>query len=625
MTDEVLHSCCVAGVGMSGKTLAFLIPVLERLWRLRWSRADGLGAVILSPTRELALQIFDVLRVVGVHHSFSAGLVIGGKSVEEEQSRIHSMNLLVCTPGRLLQHMEQTYGFDCSNVQMLVLDEADRILDLGFSSTVNSIIANLPQQRQTLLFSATQTKSVRDLARLSLSSPQYLAVHEQDVLATPDKLDQHYVEVDAQHKLDLLFSFIKTHLRAKCLVFVSACKQVRFLYEMFRRVRPGVPLLHLHGKMNQAKRMALYYQFCEKKEVVMFATDVAARGLDFPDVDWIVQMDAPDSVQTYIHRVGRTARYRAGGKALLFICPSELPLVHKITAAKVDLKRTKVNPSQLKSIASAFQSFMVEDADLKFLGQKALLAYLKSVYLQGDKDTFDLHRLDVHAMALSMGLPSAPKLSIALNKGGVKEKNRPYGLKELEEGGKKGKKGKKAGKEDQRGMTEMDRLLNRKNQGVLSEARLRMVSGKGGKGEESEDDEVLTIKRKDHQLEEEEVEEGKAGEGEADEDSNEELEEAEEVEAAASSTLSGRRLRVRDEDEDEEGDWLREATQTLASEDVHDKQREKERSAAATSLMQPQYHSQSFSHSSTPSVSFLCCAVVLCCCAVCKRSINSVV
>ena len=304
----------------------------------------------------------------------------------------------------------------------------------------------------------------------------------------------------------------------------------------------------------------------------MFATDVAARGLDFPDVDWIVQMDAPDSVQTYIHRVGRTARYRAGGKALLFVCPSELPLVDKITQSKVALKRTKVNPSQIKSIASAFQSFMVEDADLKFLGQKALLSYLKSIYLQSDKDVFDLHRLDVHAMALSMGLPSAPKLSIALNQGGVKEKNRPYALKELEEGRKK--KGKKA-KEDQRGMTEMDRLLNRKNQGVLSEARLRMVGGKEGTGEESEEDEVLTIKRKDHQLEEEQE---TAGE----EVGAEEVEEADEEEAAV-PTLSGHRLRVKDE-EGTEANWLQQAAQTLAEEDPTDKQREKERSAAVQHL-----------------------------------------
>ena len=573
----------------SGKTLAFLIPVLERLWRLQWSRSDGLGALILSPTRELALQIFDVLRVVGVHHTFSAGLVIGGKSVEEEQARINAMNILVATPGRLLQHLDQTYGFDVSNLQMLVLDEADRILDLGFSSTLNDIVASLPAQRQSLLFSATQTKSVRDLARLSLASPEYLAVHEADVLATPDKLEQHYVVVQAERKLDLLFSFIKTHLRAKTLVFVSAGKQVRFLYEMFRRVRPGVPLLHLHGKMSQAKRMALYYQFCDKKQVVLFATDVAARGLDFPDVDWVLQVDAPDSVQTYIHRVGRTARYRAGGKALLFILPSELALIDKAVQAKVALQQTKVNPSQVRSIASTFQAFMVEDNELKFLGQKALLAYLKSVYLQRDKDTFDLTKLDVHAMALAMGLPSAPKLSIKLSNGGEKEKNRPYQLRELEEGGKGKKKGKKKAGEDERGMSEMDRLLGRRNQGVLSEARLRLLaeSGEGG-GEASDDEEVLTVKRKNHDLDDEEAAAGGASASEDDEEEGKE--------GASDAAVRGGRLLVKgeeveDEEEEEEG-WLDHVKRALQDEDATDKQREHDRSAAAQPLSTPQCSAQ---------------------------------
>ena len=129
---------------------------------------DGLGAIVISPTRELAMQIFQVLRKIGKQHDFSAGLVIGGKDLGIEQERVARMNILVCTPGRLLQHMDETAGFDCDNVEMLILDEADRILDMGFQKAVNAIVENLPKKRQTLLFSATQTKSVRDLARLSL-------------------------------------------------------------------------------------------------------------------------------------------------------------------------------------------------------------------------------------------------------------------------------------------------------------------------------------------------------------------------------------------------------------------------------------------------------------------------
>ncbi|CAE7608085.1 ddx10, partial [Symbiodinium microadriaticum] len=146
----------------SGKTLSFVIPVLELLYRERWGLGDGLAAIIITPTRELALQIFDVLRTTGRKHQISAGLVTGGKKeFEEEQERIVKMNILVATPGRLLQHFEQTPGFDCSNLLALVLDEADRILDMGFKHQLDSIVSYLPHARQTMLFSATQTKSVK--------------------------------------------------------------------------------------------------------------------------------------------------------------------------------------------------------------------------------------------------------------------------------------------------------------------------------------------------------------------------------------------------------------------------------------------------------------------------------
>ena len=227
----------------SGKTLAFLVPVLERLYRQNWSSADGLGAVVMSPTRELALQIFEVLRVVGrEHESLSVGLVTGGKRLDDEVERIVGMNILVCTPGRLLQHLEQTPGFHCDDVSILVLDEADRMLDMGFEREMNSIMEYMPPKehgRQTLLFSATQPKSVKDLARLSLSHPEYLAVHEHAKFATPAKLIQNYTVCPLQDKLDVLFAFMKSHLKKKTIVFLSSCKQVGDPFEGTRERRKG--------------------------------------------------------------------------------------------------------------------------------------------------------------------------------------------------------------------------------------------------------------------------------------------------------------------------------------------------------------------------------------------------
>lgn len=174
-----------------GKTLALLIPLLECLWKARWTKFDGLGALIITPTRELAYQIFHVLNKVGAHHDFSAALLIGGNGeIEFEKRRLSTMNIIVCTPGRLLQHMDETDTFDCGNLQMLVIDEADRILDMGFKSQMNAIMANLPNERQTLLFSATQTKNVKDLVRVCLKDPVYVSVHENAEKATPDQLIQ---------------------------------------------------------------------------------------------------------------------------------------------------------------------------------------------------------------------------------------------------------------------------------------------------------------------------------------------------------------------------------------------------------------------------------------------------
>ena len=395
----------------SGKTLAYVIPLVELLWRKKWGRQDGVGALVISPTRELAIQIFQCLTKVGARHTMSAGLLIGGKDVQEEAGRVNKMNILVCTPGRLLQHMDETPMFDCVTLQMLVLDEADRMLDLGFTKTLNAIIENLPKKRQTLLFSATQTKSVKDLARLGLRDPEYLSVHAESVHATPPKLQQMYTTCPLEKKIEVLWSFIRTHLNAKTLVFFSSCKQVKFVYEIFKRMRPGVPLQCIHGRLKQARRQGVFYNFCNAKETVLFATDVASRGLDFPAVDWVVQADCPEDVATYIHRVGRTARYTAAGKGLLMLTPGEAHFVNELEQAKVPLKSIKINPKKQSSrIQSSMQGLLSKDSDLKYLAQRAVVCYLRSVHLQKNKKVFDVKTIDVDAYAFSMGLPNAPRL-----------------------------------------------------------------------------------------------------------------------------------------------------------------------------------------------------------------------
>lgn len=420
MTDiqraSLPHSLCgrdILGAAKtgSGKTLAFVIPVLEKLYRARWSPEDGVGCIIISPTRELAGQLFEVLKSVGRHHGFSAGLLIGGrKDVVAEKDRVNELNILVCTPGRLLQHMDETPNFECSQLQVLVLDEADRILDMAFKKDVNAIISQLPNQRQTLLFSATQTKSVQDLARLSLKDPEYLSVHEESATATPNRLEQTAMVVPLEQKLDMLWSFIRAHLNSRILVFLSSCKQVKFVYEAFKKLRPGIPLKCLHGRMKQDRRMGIYAQFCEERSV-LFSTDVASRGLDFNKaVDWVVQVDCPEDVASYIHRVGRTARYLSGGRSVLFLAPSETNMLEKLQEKKIPIRLIKANTKRLESVSGSLSAFLVKLPNLQYLAQRAFITYLKSIHKQRDKEIFDVTKLPIDEFGASIGLPLTPKV-----------------------------------------------------------------------------------------------------------------------------------------------------------------------------------------------------------------------
>ncbi|KNA17017.1 hypothetical protein SOVF_083870 [Spinacia oleracea] len=293
---------------------------------------------------------------------------------------------------------------------MLVLDEADRILDIGFKKDVNAIVSQLPKKRQTLLFSATQTKSVQDLARLSLRDPEYLSVHAEAITATPSGLQQTATVVPLHQKLDLLWSFIKSHLNSKILVFLTSRKQVKFVFEAFKKLRPGIPLKCIHGKMNQERRLGTYSKFSEKR-VVLFSTDVSSRGLDFDkSVDWVVQMDCPSDVASYIHRVGRTARYTAGGKAILFVEPSEIKMLEKLKEQKIPIIAKTINKEKLQSVSPLLASILVKYPDMQQLARRAFITYLKAVCKEKDKEVFDVMKLGIDDFSASIGLPLTPKI-----------------------------------------------------------------------------------------------------------------------------------------------------------------------------------------------------------------------
>ncbi|KAH9848528.1 DEAD-domain-containing protein [Lenzites betulinus] len=514
----------------SGKTLAFLIPVLEMLYRQKWGPLDGLGALIISPTRELAVQIFDVLRSIGGYHSFSAGLVIGGKNLKDERERLARMNILVATPGRLLQHMDQTIGFECDNLQVLVLDEADRILDMGFHRTLTALLSHLPKSRQTLLFSATQTQSVADLARLSLKEPVRIGIEETITEgATPKTLEQHYVLCELDRKLDVLWSFVKTHLQSKTLVFMSSSKQVRFVFETFCKMHPGIPLLHLYGKQKQMTRLATFQRFTSMKHAVLLATDIAARGLDFPSVDWVVQVDAPEDAETYIHRVGRTARYESAGKGLLLLVPSEEEgMLAALKKKNVEIGKIKIKASKTQSITNQLQKLAFQDPEIKYLGQRAFVSYMRSIYLHKDKSIFKVGELPAEKFAEALGLPGMPKIKFLNKEMAKKRKNASRTVAALQsrtESDDENSEAESESSEDTSGeedaspvtaavnatastaeqkptqvRTKYDRMFERKNQNILSEHYNKLVDHSGD-GNDDSDDDFITLKRADHELE----------------------------------------------------------------------------------------------------------------------------
>lgn len=469
------HDILGAAKTGSGKTLSFIIPVLENLYRLQHVGADaGLGALILAPTRELAIQIFDVLCKIGKHgHMFAAGLLIGGKSLESERQALVRMNIVVATPGRMLQHLSQTAAFSVDDLKMLVLDEADRILDMGFQKDVDAIIEYLPKERQTLLFSATQSRKVSDLARLSLQDPEYVSVHAEDKSATPKGLTQNYIICPLEEKLDTLWSFIQASKKSKILCFFSSAKVVRFVYESFRHMQPGIPLLHIHGRQKQGARLDTTAKFSSSKNSCLFATDVAARGLDFPAVDFVIQVDCPDDVDTYIHRVGRTARYNREGRGVLFLAPTEEEgMLKRLEAKKVPIEMINVRQKKRQSIKEQLQNMCFKDPALKYLGQKAFMTHVKSIYLQKDKEVFKLKEYDLEAYAASLGLPGTPRIKFMK---GDDVKQRKQASRQTIEVSDASDSDEESAKKTKAVRTKYDRMFERQNQDVLADHYKKLV------------------------------------------------------------------------------------------------------------------------------------------------------
>ncbi|KAK1775405.1 ATP-dependent RNA helicase [Copromyces sp. CBS 386.78] len=399
----------------SGKTLAFLIPAIEMLSSLRFKPRNGTGAIVVTPTRELALQIFGVARELMKNHSQTYGVVIGGANRRAEADKLgKGVNLLIATPGRLLDHLQNT-PFVFKNMRSLIIDEADRILEIGFEDEMRQIIKILPKEdRQTMLFSATQTTKVEDLARISLRpGPLYVNVDEEKQFSTVEGLDQGYVVVDADKRFLLLFSFLKKMQKKKVIVFFSSCNSVKYYSELLQYI--DLQVLDLHGKQKQQKRTNTFFEFCNAKQGTLICTDVAARGLDIPAVDWIVQFDPPDDPRDYIHRVGRTARgNNTKGRSLLFLQPNELGFLAHLKAAKVPVVEYDFPKSKILNVQSQLEKLIGQNYYLNQSAKDGYRSYLHAYASHSLRSVFDIHNLDLVKVAKSFGFSTPPRVDITL-------------------------------------------------------------------------------------------------------------------------------------------------------------------------------------------------------------------
>lgn len=337
LEGQDILACAKTG---SGKTAAFALPILDALS----DDIYGIFALVLTPTRELAFQIADQFRVFGKPLGLKDCVITGGMDMMIQNSALtESPHVVIATPGRLADHIDSGTEFSLKKIKFLVLDEADRLLEDNFGKQLQTIFSVLPKQRQTLLFSATITDTIKQVQSISERKP---FLFDGNLLHQPaDKLDQYYLLVPQNVKDAYLFHLLslyhgnddddddegrkkpKKH-SSSTIVFTSTCRDCQILSMMCRKFH--MPSVEIHSLMKQRQRIASLAKFKSQQVRILFATDVASRGLDIPTVDLIINHNVPFVPKEYVHRVGRTARAGRSGTAITLVTQYDVKLMHKI-------------------------------------------------------------------------------------------------------------------------------------------------------------------------------------------------------------------------------------------------------------------------------------------------------
>lgn len=450
----------------SGKTLAFVLPVLEILLRRESPLArHQVGAIVLTPTRELAQQIKAVFeRFIGRPGmaALRLALMVGGTELSDDIAlfRRDGAAIIVATPGRLLDMLTRVKELDVRELEVLVLDEADRLLSCGFAAALNDILLRLPRQRRTGLFSATQTREVRALARAGMRNPVLVDVAVLDKrtsaqITTPASLHSFVLFCPVETKLAWLVAFLGEARqpgapggRAKILVYFISCAAVDYFAPVLRALLPprlaasvggststahgpgggggggadrggsgdrgelaSSDVLGLHGQMPMGRRTRVLATFREASHAVLLCSDVAARGLDISDVGCVIQFDAPHDADVFVHRSGRTARIGREGEALLLLHPHEAGFAELLRARRIPLAERPL-PKGLDALATAqrVQSAALADRDVYEKGMRAFVSFVRGYKAHPLDFIFRFDALDLGALAVCFGLVHLPKM-----------------------------------------------------------------------------------------------------------------------------------------------------------------------------------------------------------------------
>lgn len=352
----------------SGKSLAFILPILQKMIEMNY---DGFVSLFITPTRELALQLYAT--ILKLTHKFNVNLSIGGIQTDD----LKNSNIIVGTPGRILQNFEE--GLDGDNIQFLIVDEADKLVEMGFKNKMIDILEYLNPERQTLLFSAT---CIPDIEIFKLKNPEIISVYDEDKKL---EIQNYYYFCSSSEKLKYLYSLLDNE---KSIVFFSTCKTAKFYFLLFSKLKFKVFLLS--GNLSQSNRIKTYENFL-KNNGILFCTDLGARGLDFKAVKKIIQFDCPDTPETYIHRAGRTGRYNNSGVNILLLLKSEEKFLKSVSEYNIPVDIFAGSPVNFKNnFERIIKSLVYKNRELRNYLEKYIRTYMNFLNLNKKKYKTDV-------------------------------------------------------------------------------------------------------------------------------------------------------------------------------------------------------------------------------------------